>query len=797
MTKYKKSCISRRLLSAGNAVLLAGLTTTLLATHVCFAQTGGAGKPHGSDYVQNLTQTATHNEQWEDLENQLAVSGSSVHVAWRAYTVGSNNITTNRIYYARSLDHGATFGPWVLLEERTESGYIQGSQWLAVDGLDVHLITLAEGYADASGNHGQRLQYHRSTDGGATFEPPVLLGSTLVDESFGGALLGANAGRVSVAVTFLKQSHNPLIKFLRSADRGTNFAVTVLPPLAPGLVQLTQSGSQVCLLWQDIYSSGFWGDGAAQVACSTDGGTNFTVNSLETPPVPLVGNLHADSPRLALAGTNVITVFIFENTNTTPTHAELHLRRSTDAGVTFGPPVNLTQSLDPDVDLPGDGQYDVAIDGTNVCVVFATQVNDLYRIRSTDGGASFLPPVLVADRWFNQSIAMQPMQPRLAQDPAARSRMHLLWGGMWHRTTADGGATWSPPANLMLQYSGWLLQPTPQVTVDNQGALHWNASGSLQDPDYYDQDVLYRRFSLGALPPATQNFGAQFGQLHEDRVRFDNLQIPAGAALQLSNAFAVECWVRLSANTNYPYPEFVVKTLSAVMTSYDIFRLYVNGDNPSNRWFAATMYFGGAGDYTAQNSAFRLQSDRWYHLAATFDATADTNNLKLYVNGELQGSANVTGSLPTSPVPWVVSRFLDGAVDDLRFWNRALTAQEIRDRFTGPLAGNEPGLAAYYTFDDTWAESTGNGLPAVPMYRESFGAGADTQPVLQIENVSGNQVKLSWLTFGASYALKFSATLANPDWQPVPGTPQMINGRWTLTTDATSNPRFFRLQSGN
>jgi hypothetical protein len=206
------------------------------------------------------------------------------------------------------------------------------------------------------------------------------------------------------------------------------------------------------------------------------------------------------------------------------------------------------------------------------------------------------------------------------------------------------------------------------------------------------------------------------------------------------------------------------------------------------------MYFGGAGDYTAQNPAFRLQSDRWYHLAATFDAAAGTNNLKLFVNGELQGSDNITNSLPTSPKPWVVSRFLDGEVDDLRFWNRALTAQEIRDRFTGPLAGNEPGLAAYYTFDGTWADSTGNGLPAVPMYRESFGAGADVEPWLQIEALSGHQVRLSWLSFGATYAVKSSATLVNPDWQPVPGTPVNVNGRWTLTVGAGEATRFFRLE---
>jgi hypothetical protein len=745
------------------------------------------GKPYGSDYVRNLTSTPTHDHAWSDTDNQLAVSYSGVHVAWCASATGTNNVSTNRIYYARSQDNGTTFEPWVVIQDRTNTSYTLGSQWLAVDGSTVHIIVISH----AEGESGQRLDYYRSTDGGATFEPPQLLGSTAPGENFNRALVAASDGKASIAISFSKDTNT--LKFLRSADNGATWqgeGVFSTSVSSIDLAALRQAGNDITLTWDDGEAAGFWFDGAAHVACSSDAGATFTVTPLEARPLGDGGGNHADVPRAAREGTNVVVLFIRENTDGASPFGELFLRRSTDAGVTFGGPVNLSSVLDPAAEVPADGQYDVVIDGANVCVVFGTTDNQLYQVRSVNGGGSFSEPVLLADRYFNQGNPAGVTIPRLAQESNASSKLHLFWGGAWYSRSTDAGASWTSPVNLMIQYSGWLLAPKPMVAVDSSSGFHWAQCGYWNLSDNDDYDVLYRRFVQAAAPGGTFNFAAQFAQQNADNVRFDNLQIPRVPALDLTNALSVECWVKLNpATLNADIVVGQVPTITGLSHS---FSLAVVEDGFGHRWFTAGVDPDAGNPTFVQDSQRLIQPGVWYHLAMTFDATLPADNLKLYLNGNLLGASTRTDALPTSSLPIIVSHFLDGAVDDLRFWDHALTAQEIRDRLAGPLAGGEPGLVAYYKFDGSWAESTGNGLPAVPMYQESFGAGADVLPYLQIE-IAGQDVKLTWVTFASNYAPQFTGDLSSANWQPVSGTPQLVDGRYTLTLPKSAGPTFFRL----
>jgi len=100
-----------------------------------------------------------------------------------------------------------------------------------------------------------------------------------------------------------------------------------------------------------------------------------------------------------------------------------------------------------------------------------------------------------------------------------------------------------------------------------------------------------------------------------------------------------------------------------------------------------------------------LDAGIWYHIAAVLRGPTD---LTLYINGEDDGGGysgsggNLTyrnkesfiGTLSTS------RHFLDGAIDDMCLYNRALSAQEIQmAMLTGPAA-DEPNLLAYWNFDE-------------------------------------------------------------------------------------------------
>lgn len=59
--------------------------------------------------------------------------------------------------------------------------------------------------------------------------------------------------------------------------------------------------------------------------------------------------------------------------------------------------------------------------------------------------------------------------------------------------------------------------------------------------------------------------------------------------------------------------------------------------------------------------------------------------------------------------------------------------------------------------------------------------------------MAGDDAKLSRVTFGSTYAPQFTGDLGGANWQPVSGTPQLINGRYTLTVPKSAGPMFFRL----
>lgn len=96
---------------------------------------------------------------------------------------------------------------------------------------------------------------------------------------------------------------------------------------------------------------------------------------------------------------------------------------------------------------------------------------------------------------------------------------------------------------------------------------------------------------------------------------------------------------------------------------------------------------------------------RWHHLAGVFTGT----QLRLYVDGRLEGSVALSGSLSNNNTPLylgasqegtsgTVADFFYGLLDDVRIWNRALSATEVRNSANGAaLIAN--GLVANWWFE--------------------------------------------------------------------------------------------------
>src|SRR5204863_3719140 len=84
-----------------------------------------------------------------------------------------------------------------------------------------------------------------------------------------------------------------------------------------------------------------------------------------------------------------------------------------------------------------------------------------------------------------------------------------------------------------------------------------------------------------------------------------------------------------------------------------------------------------------------LPLNAWSHLAATYDGSA----VRLYLNGAQVASTPASGAAQTSSSPFriggdsVWGEYFKGLIDEVRVYNRALTAAQIQADMNTPVVG--------------------------------------------------------------------------------------------------------------
>lgn len=170
-----------------------------------------------------------------------------------------------------------------------------------------------------------------------------------------------------------------------------------------------------------------------------------------------------------------------------------------------------------------------------------------------------------------------------------------------------------------------------------------------------------------------------------------------------------------------------------------------------------------------------IQADRWHHVAAVLHSDAQGGAMRIYVDGELVASRpyerggirDSVGPLWIGGIPGRGAAF-DGRVDEVQLWHRALTGNEIRAGMRLPRRGDEPGLIAYYRFDDP--------TPAAHVRDLSYGAH------------HGRLVAGAQLQPAAESMLLASVPMAAPVVASVVGTVTTTTTTTTTTTPAMTAP---------
>ena len=92
------------------------------------------------------------------------------------------------------------------------------------------------------------------------------------------------------------------------------------------------------------------------------------------------------------------------------------------------------------------------------------------------------------------------------------------------------------------------------------------------------------------------------------------------------------------------------------------------------------FYLGGVKYWVTTSGTFNLYDGNWHNLVATYD----TANQTIYIDGNFVSSTNANGSITSSLNNVAIggsSSFFKGSMDNVKIYNKALTANEIQDRY--------------------------------------------------------------------------------------------------------------------
>jgi len=311
---------SPKIAASGNNVYVVWRDSSGGANDILFVESTDSGTTFG-------TEINVSNNVGESTNQQIAVSGSNVYLAWQDLTPGNNEI-----FFAQSADSGATFGAPTNLSNNSGSSILPQ---IAVSGSNVYVT-----WEDLTSGSGDTF-FVRSTDNGATFGSIVNLsnnaGSSITPQ------IAVQSNNVYVTWDDFTTGNDEIF-YSKSTDGGATFNGATLgnPPGSPinlsnssvesKLPQIAVSGSNVYLVWQEKTTST---NKEVYFVKSTDSGSTFSS------AVNLSNNSgNSIAPAITALGNNVGMIWV----DSTPGNNDIFFKSSSDNGATFSSVNNLSNT---------------------------------------------------------------------------------------------------------------------------------------------------------------------------------------------------------------------------------------------------------------------------------------------------------------------------------------------------------------------------------------------------------------------------------------------------------------------
>jgi len=198
--------------------------------------------------------------------------------------------------------------------------------------------------------------------------------------------------------------------------------------------------------------------------------------------------------------------------------------------------------------------------------------------------------------------------------------------------------------------------------------MYLSGDGHFFDSSGWDNDG----FS-GCAGGTTLTTESKFGKAFNFSNNGDCVNVPAHSASMDSGSATITAWIR---------PSTVSNGFGGIVTK--------NDSSPSVRPFSCwqnsaeiEVWYGGGHQLS---SPAQLVADEWHHVVCSYDA--DTDNVSIFINGELVASTIEATGLPTdSDNPIIVgyrghnTPDFRGQMDEVTLWNRSLHWEEVQGMY--------------------------------------------------------------------------------------------------------------------
>lgn len=188
----------------------------------------------------------------------------------------------------------------------------------------------------------------------------------------------------------------------------------------------------------------------------------------------------------------------------------------------------------------------------------------------------------------------------------------------------------------------------------------------------------------GTISGAKRITGGKFGKALSFDGTDDWVTINDSPSLDLTTGMTLEAWVYPTEfSGSWQWRTVILKEASSNLA----YALYANSDSNVPTFEA---YNGSTNNELKGTRSLNLNS--WIHIAATFDSTTE----RLYINGNEVASSPLSGTIMVSEGVLriggnsVWGGFFKGRIDEIRIYNRALSASEIQTDMNTPVATSSP-----------------------------------------------------------------------------------------------------------